>query len=57
MGKAKGTSEVEARDTKMHLRCTEESLTRKKKKTFKLKILIMPNKIVAKAKDFWSQNT
>ena len=51
MGKAKGTSEVETRDANKHLRFTEKSLTREKKK-FKLKISIMPNEIVAKAKDF-----
>ena len=38
MSKAKGTSEVETRDANKHLKYTEESLTRKKKKKpFKLK--------------------
>ena len=53
MGKAKGTSEVETRDANKHLSAQKSpSPGEKKKKKFKLKTSIMPNKIVAKAKDF-----
>lgn len=56
MGKAKGTSEVEARDTKMHLRCTEESLTRKKK-NFQAQNINNAKQNSSKGQGFWSQNT
>lgn len=55
MGKAKGTSEVETRDANKHLRFTEKSLTREKKK-IQAQNINNAKQNSSKGQGFWNQN-